>query len=158
MTNFETPPAPEQAPLQKDNQSLKYSTIAFLAAAFAVLVALLIVTSNNDRSGGAATVTPITTEAPPATTPIVNKYDQYMDHVRSNSGQSYSWPASKVIEFGDVVCTTLRNGSAVSSVVSLFDRYAKTDSDTAFFAAVMTGTVMYICPEYTADLQAYIRN
>ena len=88
--------------------------------------------------------------------PVTNKYDDYYAHVLKNSGQANSESKADVIEFGDLVCQSLAAGNSVQKVVALLNSYAESTSDRELYAAVITGAIMYLCPEYNGDLQNYL--
>lgn len=98
---------------------------------------------------------PVEVPAPAKT----NKYDDYMDHVLNNSGQANStWSKAQLIEFGDLVCGALDNGNSIRDVINLMNSYAVTSSDTELFVSVLVGAVMNLCPEYTYELESYVRS
>jgi hypothetical protein len=97
-----------------------------------------------------------TTTTEMAAAPVVNKYDQYYEHVLNNSGQANTMGKDKVIEFGDLVCATLDNGNSIGYVVELLSKYAKTQSDNELFASVVWGAVTYLCSEYKGQMDAYL--
>lgn len=88
--------------------------------------------------------------------PVTNKYDDYYAHVLKNSGQANTEPKADIIELGDLVCQSLDNNNSVRSVVTLLDDYAESTSDRELYAAIITGSIMYLCPEYSSDLQNYL--
>lgn len=100
-------------------------------------------------------VAPSPTEAP-YVAPATNKYEDYYSHVLTNSGQANSEPKSDVIEFGDIVCQALDAGRSVAFVVDLLNGYAESNSDQELYAAIITGAILYICPEYNSQLQSYL--
>ncbi len=100
-------------------------------------------------------VTATTAEAP-YVAPVTNKYDDYYAHVLKNSGQANTEPKADVIEFGDLVCQALDNNNSVQYVVKLLNGYAESNSDIELYAAIITGAIMYLCPEYNTDLQNYL--
>ena len=113
-------------------------------------------------------IAPSTTESPKQTVVVTvpvevpvqkpnNKYDDYLDHVLNNSGQANtSWTESKLIEFGDIVCSSLDSGTSISRVVSIMESNSVTNSDTELLVSILVGSVTYLCPEYAYDLKAYI--
>jgi hypothetical protein len=148
------PPMPPMPQEKKDNK-FQILAAAFFVLAIVVLVVIFSVpSSDTPETVDAPVPSPIVTE-PPAST---NKYDDYMDHVLNNSGKANSWSKSDIIEFGDLVCQALDEGNSVRAVVNLLNGYASTTSDVELFASVMTGAVIYICPEYKASMSAYLNN
>jgi hypothetical protein len=151
------PPSPQ--PEKKDSLTVnkKNLAIAFLAVAlFFLFIVLLVPGDNKDTSTN--TPAPVATDAPAPQAPSTNKYDDYMDHVLNNSGKANSWSKSDIIEFGDLVCQALDEGNSVRAVVNLLNGYASTTSDVEFFASIMTGAVLHICPEYKPAMSAYLNN
>ena len=148
------PPSPKDKDTVTFNK--KNLAIAFLALALAILFIVILVPGDN-TSSPVATATPVATE-PPITAAPVNKYDQYMDHVYNNSGQANTWTKAQLIEFGDLVCGALDNGTTIPQVVNLLEGYAKTSSDVELFASVVYGSITYICPEYKYALNEYLAN
>lgn len=153
---LDPPPAPQ--PEKKDTLTInkKNFAIAFLVAAIAILI-IVIAASGSNNSSPVNTVAPIVTN-PPITAAPVNKYDQYMNHVYNNSGQANTWTKAQLIEFGDLVCNALDNGTSIPRIVSLLEGYAKTNSDIELFASVAFGSITYICPEYKYALDEYLAN
>jgi len=148
------PPSPKDKDTVTFNK--KNLAIAFLAVAIAIL-AIVIIVPGDKSSSPATTAAPIVTN-PPVTAPPVNKYDQYMNHVYNNSGQANTWTKAQLIEFGDLVCNALDNGTSIPRIVSLLEGYAKTNSDIELFASVAFGSITYICPEYKYALDEYLAN
>lgn len=157
--NIPTPPLPSPAPEKKDTVTLnkKNLAIAFLAVALFILVIVLIIPGDKSSAPVTTDPAPVVTN-PPVTSPPKNKYDDYVNHVLNNSGQANNWSKAKLIEFGDVVCETLDNGSSIRSVVNMMESYAANNSDVEFFASVAMGSIYYICPEYIPALNAYLGN
>ena len=159
MSDLNIPPAPQ--PEKKDTVTFnkKNLAIAFLALSLFVLFIVLIIPGDNSSAPKTTNApAPVVTNPPITAAPVTNKYDDYMNHVLNNSGQANSWSKADVIEFGDLVCAALDKGNSISSVVNLLQGYAKSNSDIEFFASVAFGAITYICPEYKADLDAYLAN
>lgn len=93
---------------------------------------------------------------PPVTAPTTNKYDDYVDFVRSNSGQGYTASTSEIVEAGDLVCSALDSGRSVQSVAGMMEEVANTASDIEVYAAVLFGAVQYLCPEYYIQMSEYL--
>lgn len=157
MTETFTPPSPE--PQKKDTVTFnkKNLAIAFFALAFFILLIVMIIPG--DKSSSPSTTTaPIPTNPPVTAAPVVNKYDSYLNHVYNNSGKAYTFGEAKLIEFGDLVCGALDDGNSIRAVVNLLSNYSTGYQDNELFASVVFGSITYICPEYTADLNRYINN
>ena len=157
MTESFTPPAPQPNKKETITLNKKNLAIAFFAVAFFFLL-IVILLPGDKSSSPATTAAPIVTNPPITAAPVVNKYDQYMDHVLNNSGKANTWSKAQLIEFGDLVCQALDDGSSVRQVVNLMSSYAQNDSDIELFASVTFGAITYICPEYDSQLQAYLGN
>jgi hypothetical protein len=161
MTELNPPSLPEGNKKDTITFNKKNLSLAFSIVALVILVIILIAGSgsSDDSSSTKDTVAqqpaPVETN-PPA--PATNKYDNYMDHVLNNSGKANSWSKSDIIEFGDLVCQALDEGNSVRAVVNLLNGYASTTSDVEFFASVMTGAIMHICPEYKPAMSAYLNS
>lgn len=151
---LDPPPAPQPEKKETVTFNKKNLAIAFLAVALFVLFIVLLIPGDK-QSASTTTAAPVVTN-PPITAPPANKYDQYMNHVLNNSGQANTWSKAKVIEFGDLVCQALDEGTDIRRVVNLLESYGKTESDFEFFASVVFGAVTYICPEYTYAMNEYI--
>lgn len=153
-----TPPPPAPAP-KKDNKLQIVAASIFALAVAIIILALVIPSSDSNDSGnidtGSSSNTSLTNEEPPITTPV-NKYDAYYEHVLNNSGQANSMDKSKVIELGDLVCEALDQGNSIAAVVAVLSNASTTSSDVDLAAAAMYGAVIYLCPEYEADLQNYL--
>lgn len=149
------PPSPKDKDTVTFNK--KNLAIAFLAVAIAILV-IVIAASGSNSSSPATTAAPIVTNPPITAAPATNKYDDYMNHVYNNSGQANTWTKAQLIEFGDLVCQALDQGTAIPRVVNLLSSYAKTTSDMELFASVLYGSITYICPEYKYALNEYLAN
>jgi hypothetical protein len=160
MDEINTPPAPPSPqPEKKDTVTFnkKNLAIGFLVISLIILIIAIAVPGDDKTSAPAVTAAPAPVVTnPPVTAPPVNKYDKYVNALQGFSGQANSWSRPKLIEFGDLVCETLDNGKSISSVVSLMENYAKTQSDVEFLAGVVMFSVQHICPEYMSDLNAYL--
>ena len=90
------------------------------------------------------------------TVPAVNKYDQYYEHVLNNSGKANTMGKDKVIEIGDLICGALDKGNGMDAIVTVLTRASTGQQDNELFAAEMYGAVKYLCPEYQAQMDAYL--
>jgi hypothetical protein len=153
---LDPPPAPQ--PEKKDTLTFnkKNLAIAFLAVSIFILILAIVIPGSNSSS-------PVTTDAPAsvqtyAPTPVVNKYDAYLEHVYNNSGQANSISKPTLIEYGDTICNALSQGKSISWIVSYLSENSTGYSDNALFASVVYGAITYICDEYKPDLNAYLAN
>lgn len=100
---------------------------------------------------------PQTTLAPaPVVVPSSNKYEKYVEFVKSNSGQANSYTDSQLIETGDLVCNALDAGNQMSRITDILQNNAQNQSDLELYAAVMYGAIQHICPEYMDALRSYL--
>ena len=149
------PPSPKKKDTVTFNK--KNIIISTLVAILAVIIFAVAVSGNSSDEVNTDSVA-VDTNPPAAPAPTTNKYDNYMDHVLANSGQANTADPSKLIEFGDLVCETLDEGNSVAYVAALLESYVAKKSDAELFAAVMTGAVLYICPEYKSQMSAYLNS
>lgn len=153
---YPSPPLPPAQPQQKDNK-VQILAGSFFALAIAILVAVIAIpSSGSDGDSGSQTVATI--QVPDVTAAPVNKYDSYYQHVLNNSGQANSISKADVIQIGDLVCQALDEGNSIADVVAVVERAASTTSDAEYGAAVIFGAVTYLCPEYNAMMQSWLRN
>jgi hypothetical protein len=153
------PPSLPSSPEKKDTVTFNKKNIIIFTLV-SVLAFVILAAIGSTRSSDKVTTDSVTvdTNPPAAPAPTNNKYDDYMDHVLNNSGKANSWSKSDIIEFGDLVCQALDEGNSIRAVVNLLNGYASTTSDVEFFAAVMTGAVINICPEYKPAMSAYLNS
>jgi hypothetical protein len=151
------PPTPP-SPTPKPGEGMKQMGIIMaLIAVVALLIGILLASSQNDSSSPDTTPAPVPViTSPPA--PAVNKYDAYYSHVMNNSGQANTWSKADVIEYGDLVCQSLDNGSSIARVVSVISNASSSTSDAELGASVVFGAITYLCDEYKLDLNAYLAN
>jgi hypothetical protein len=155
MTELNPPSLPEGNKKDTITFNKKNLSLAFSIVALVILVIILIAGSESSDDSSS---TKDTVAQQPAPSPATNKYDDYMDHVLNNSGKANSWSKSDIIEFGDLVCQALDEGNSIRAVVNLLNSYASTTSDVEFFASIMTGAVIHICPEYKPAMSAYLNS
>jgi hypothetical protein len=151
-----TPPTPPPSG-NKSNTTV----VVIVAAVTAVVITALIVigvSSSSKSSTGIADEVTATVPYAPMPEPAVNKYDQYYEHVLSNSGQANSMAKSDVIEFGDLVCQSLDKGYSIAAVVDVLSDSSTSNSDVELSASVVFGAITYLCPEYRSNLQTYLGN
>ena len=153
---YPSPPLPPSQPQQKDNK-IQILAASFFALAIAILVAVIAIpSSNSDSDSGNNDATMI--QVPDVTAAPVNKYDSYYEHVLNNSGQANTLSKADVIKIGDLVCQALDEGNSIADIVTVVERAASTTSDAEYGAAVIFGAVTYLCPEYNAMMQSWLRN
>ena len=149
------PPLPAPTPDKKE-----ISDVVKVAVIFLIFAVVLSVTAIAMYGGKNESVMQVTQPAAAVETPVQssNKYDDYYEHVLSNSGQAQTTSKSDVIELGDLVCGALDKGNTFSAVTSTLSDVADGQTDTEYYAAVVTGAVKYICPEYFSALESYLNN
>lgn len=112
-------------------------------------------------------VTPTTntpnTQAPIVTNPPVNNpsygdYQLFLNHVNSQSYAALTLPDSELMVAGDNVCSALDNGMSFSGMVTFLQNEVgyMTEDDATFLASVVAAAVVYLCPEYTAEMNSYL--
>jgi hypothetical protein len=97
--------------------------------------------------------TPETTPTP-ITAEDMNKYDSYLTTLYENSAQARSWDESDLLELGTIVCETFDNGATLDTVLSVFSQNSKGRYDDELYAAVIAASVMHLCPEWAAYVNA----
>lgn len=107
---------------------------------------------------GKETIREVLVTTPPTEAPAVevNKYDQYLEFLYSESAQARNWEESQLLELGSLVCDYFESGNSVSGLVELFSSYANGSYDTEFYAVIMAGSVTILCPEYQAVVNAQL--
>ena len=152
-----TPPASSSEPSPK----AKFYAMIFFGVAVLILAAAIAVPGDN--SGSDATDSTTTTVYTSAIDPIgegdiapVNKYDAYYQHMLDNSGRANTAAKSSVIELGDLVCQSLDEGNSVAAVVKVLADASTDAADMELAAAAVYGAITYLCPEYAANLSAYL--
>lgn len=155
-----TPPASENPKLNSSKMKKQVFAIMFLLAVSALLLGILIAPGNSDKSSNPTTVVtqPVVVTLATTPLPVVNKYDQYLEHVYNNSGQANTMSKADLIELGDLICQRLDEGNSIRTIVSVVSNAASTNSDMELGAAAIYGAVHYICSEYISDLNAYLNN
>lgn len=151
-----TPPVPTPPTQSKNSDIIKFAAI-FIG--FGALIAIAAIAIGGKDSG--STNTPTVTVAPAVAqtaAPTTNKYDDYYQHVLNNSGQAQTKLKADVIELGDLVCGALDKGNCFDAVTSTLASAASGQSDMEYLAAVMFGSIKYICSEYYPAFQAYLGN
>lgn len=134
---------------------------AAIAIVGVTLLGAVINTNDGDNSGNsdkpaAKTVQNLPPQTLPPASAAANKYDNYYEHVLNNSGRANTMAKADVIELGDLVCSALDEGNSIRAVVNLMSSYSSGTQDSEYFASVIFGAVTYLCPEYTADMRAFL--
>jgi hypothetical protein len=118
------------------------------------LVSLLLV-----GCGQKETIREVLVTAPPATeapAPELNKYDQYLELLYSESAQARSWLESDLLELGTTVCEVFDAGGTIDGVISIFSKNSTGKYDDELYSAVIAGSVMFLCPEWAAYVQSQL--
>jgi hypothetical protein len=150
---YTTPPMPPTQPQKKDNK-LQIIAAVFAGLAFLGVIFAITMPSGNEFTPTAATQAP----QPVVTSPAINKYDAYYEHVLNNSGQANTAGKADVIEFGDLVCQSLDAGRSIAAITELVANASSSTSDMELGAAVIYGAVKHLCPEYDSMLRAYLNS
>lgn len=102
-------------------------------------------------------VTTPPTEAP-ATTPQVedNKYDQYLAFVNNNSAQARQWTDADLLEMATLVCGAFDGGASLAAVIEIFSDSSTGRYDDELYAAIIGGSVTYLCPEWRSYVNSQI--
>jgi hypothetical protein len=108
---------------------------------------------------GRTTVKEVLVTTPePTPTPItaedMNKFDSYLNFLYDNSAQARSWSEDDLLKFGTVVCESFDNGASLDTVVTTMSNYSTGKYDTELFAAVISGAVTNLCPEWKSYVAA----
>lgn len=151
---YPSPPLPPSQPQQKDNK-IQILAASFFALAIAILVAVIAIPSSNSDSGDRGTTM---IQVPDVTVAPANKYDLYYEHVLNNSGQANTMGKTTVIKTGDLVCQALDEGNSVADVVAVVASASTTTSAAEYGAAVVFAAITYLCSEYDAMMQSWLRN
>lgn len=97
--------------------------------------------------------TPPATEAP---APEASKYDQYLEFLYVEAAQARSWTESDLLELGTTVCEVFDLGGTVDRLIATFNSSSNGKYDDDLYAAVIAGSVLYLCPEHQATVQAQL--
>lgn len=144
---------PPQLPRQQSSD--RNILVAILVVVVAIGVYVL-ASSRGESTSAPAAVTTTTAAANISAGDATNKYDDFMAYARENSGQANAMGSAELIEYGDLVCQSLDNGYSIATVVDTVSRASGTASDLELGAAVISGAISYICPEYTQALETYL--
>ena len=107
---------------------------------------------------GKETVREVLVTTPPTEAPVVelSKFDQYLEFLYLEAAQSRSWTESDLLELGTTVCQVFEQGGTVDRLIQIFNENSTGKYDDDLYAAVIAGSVLYLCPEYTAVVQAQL--
>jgi len=107
---------------------------------------------------GKETVREVLVTTPPTEAPVVelSKFDQYLEFLYVEAAQSRSWTESDLLELGTTVCQVFELGGTVDRLIEVFNTTSTGKYDDDLYAAVIAGSVLYLCPEYAAFVQAQL--
>lgn len=88
--------------------------------------------------------------------PNYNKFDQYLEFLYAESAQSRSWTEDQLLELGTTVCQVFEQGGTVDRLIEIFNENSTGKYDDDLYAAVIAGSVLYLCPEYASVVQAQL--
>lgn len=97
--------------------------------------------------------TPPTTAAP---APEANKFDQYLDMLYNESAQARDWAESDLLELGTTVCEVFDQGGTIDGVITIFSQNSSGKYDDDLFAAIIAGSVLFLCPEWADYVNAQL--
>ena len=115
---------------------------------FTLLVVLSLAGCGKETVIKEVLVTTPATDAP-AVAPSSNKYDDYLAAVLNNSAQARTWSESDLLELGTIVCQTFDDGGTLDGVITIFSQYSNGKYDDELFSAIIAGSVIYLCPEWS---------
>lgn len=98
----------------------------------------------------------VTTPPTEAPAPELSKYDQYLEFLYAEAAQARSWTESDLLELGTTVCQVFDEGGTVDGVIAIFNDNSTGKYDDDLYAAVIAGSVLFICPEHQATVQAQL--
>lgn len=98
-------------------------------------------------------VTTPTTEAPVVE---LSKFDQYLEFLYVEAAQSRSWSEDQLLELGTTVCQVFDQGGTVQGLITIFNNNSTGKYDDEFYASIIAGSVLYLCPEYQTLVQAQL--
>ncbi|CAB4142529.1 Domain of unknown function DUF732 [uncultured Caudovirales phage] len=107
---------------------------------------------------GKETVREVLVTTPPTEAPVVelSKFDQYLEFLYVEAAQSRSWSEDQLLELGTTVCQVFDQGGTVQGLITIFNNNSTGKYDDEFYASIIAGSVLYLCPEYQALVQAQL--
>ena len=107
---------------------------------------------------GKETVREVLVTTPPTEAPVVelSKFDQYLEFLYVEAAQSRSWSEDQLLELGTTVCQVFDQGGTVQGLITIFNNNSTGKYDDEFYASIIAGSVLYLCPEYQTLVQAQL--
>ena len=107
---------------------------------------------------GKETVREVLVTTPPTEAPVVelSKFDQYLEFLYVEAAQSRSWSENQLLELGTTVCQVFDQGGTVQGLITIFNNNSSGKYDDEFYASIIAGSVLYLCPEYQTLVQAQL--
>ncbi len=107
---------------------------------------------------GKETVREVLVTTPPTEAPVVelSKFDQYLEFLYLEAAQSRSWSQDQLLELGTTVCQVFDQGGTVQGLITIFNNNSTGKYDDEFYASIIAGSVLYLCPEYQTLVQAQL--
>jgi len=104
------------------------------------------------------TVREVLVTTPPTEAPVVelSKFDQYLEFLYVEAAQSRSWSEDQLLELGTTVCQVFDQGGTVQGLITIFNNNSTGKYDDEFYASIIAGSVLYLCPEYQTLVQAQL--
>ena len=107
---------------------------------------------------GKETVREVLVTTPPTEPPVVelSKFDQYLEFLYVEAAQSRSWSEDQLLELGTTVCQVFDQGGTVQGLITIFNNNSSGKYDDEFYASIIAGSVLYLCPEYQTLVHAQL--
>lgn len=107
---------------------------------------------------GKETVREVLVTTPPTEPPVIelSKFDQYLEFLYVEAAQSRSWSEDQLLELGTTVCQVFDQGGTVQGLITIFNNNSTGKYDDEFYASIIAGSVLYLCPEYQTLVQAQL--
>ncbi len=107
---------------------------------------------------GKETIREVLVTTPPTEAPVVelSKFDQYLEFLYVEAAQSRSWSEDQLLELGTTVCQVFDQGGTVQGLITIFNNNSSGKYDDEFYASIIAGSVLYLCPEYQTLVQAQL--
>jgi hypothetical protein len=107
---------------------------------------------------GKETVREVLVTTPTTEAPVVelSKFDQYLEFLYVEAAQSRSWAEDQLLELGTTVCQVFDQGGTVQGLITIFNNNSTGKYDDEFYASIIAGSVLYLCPEYQTLVQAQL--